>query len=290
MHAAEVSSTQRRRLRSVLRQLRSDAGMTQEHVANEMDWSLSKVIRIETGAVSVSVNDVRALLNLYSVMDKTRVAEIIELARVARLRPWWYAYRDHYSQAFQSYLDLEAGAKLLKFWQPSIVPGLLQTEAYARAAVAATASSEEDAAGRVDMDIEVRQHRQRAIFDQPNPPQITVVLEEPVLLRMVGGAGIMRDQIRRLQEIRELPHVTLRVLPLSVGVVTGMFGQFIILEFEDEDDPPVVYVEGAAGVSLVRAEHRISDPYERMFDRLFGAALDENGTDDFLRSIAQRLG
>jgi len=290
MHAAEVSSTQRRRLRSVLRQLRSDAGMTQEHVANEMDWSLSKVIRIETGAVSVSVNDVRALLNLYSVMDKTRVADIIELARVARLRPWWYAYRDHYSQAFQSYLDLEAGAKLLKFWQPSIVPGLLQTEAYARAAVAATASSEEDAAGRVDMDIEVRQHRQRAIFDQPSPPHITVVLEEPVLLRMVGGAGIMRDQIRRLQEISELPHVTLRVLPLSVGVVTGMFGQFIILEFEDEDDPPVVYVEGAAGVSLVRTEHRISDPYERMFDRLFGAALDENGTDDFLRAIAQRLG
>jgi len=290
MHAAEVSSTQRRRLRSVLRQLRSDAGMTQEHVANEMDWSLSKVIRIETGAVSVSVNDVRALLNLYSVMDKTRVADIIELARVARLRPWWYAYRDHYSQAFQSYLDLEAGAKLLKFWQPSIVPGLLQTEAYARAAVAATASSEEDAAGRVDMDIEVRQHRQRAIFDQPSPPHITVVLEEPVLLRMVGGAGIMRDQIRRLQEISELPHVTLRVLPLSVGVVTGMFGQFIILEFEDEDDPPVVYVEGAAGVSLVRTEHRISDPYERMFDRLFGAALDEDGTDDFLRSIAQRLG
>jgi hypothetical protein len=107
---------------------------------------------------------------------------------------------------------------------------------------------------------------------------------------MVGGASIMRDQIRRLQEVSELPHVTLRLLPLSAGVVTGMFGQFIILEFEDEDDPPVVYVEAASGVDLLRAEHRISDPYERMFDRLLGAALDESGTEDFLRSVAKRLG
>ncbi len=288
MPAAEVSS-QRRRLRAVLRQLRTEAGLTQEQVAAEMDWSLSKVIRIETGAVSVSVNDVRALLSYYGVVDKGRVAEIIELARVARQRPWWYPYRDLYSPGFQSYLDLEAGAAALKFYQPALVPGLLQTEEYTRAAHAATAFGEGDL-DRVALDAEVRLHRQRAIFDQPSPPRITVVIEEHALRRPLGGPAVMREQLRHLQEVQERPHVSLRVLPLTAQVVAGMFGQFIILEFEDEDDLPAVYVDGVAGASLLRAEHRLSDPYKRMFDRLYAAALDESASTAFIGALADERG
>jgi transcriptional regulator with XRE-family HTH domain len=289
MPAAEVSSTQRRRLRSVLRQLRTDAGFTQEHVAAEMDWSLSKLIRIETGAVSVSVNDVRALLNLYSVVDKGRVGEIVELARVARQKPWWYAYREHYSPGFQSYLDLEAGAAVLKFYQPAIVPGLLQTEDYARAAHAASAF-EQGEVERADLDVEVRLHRQRAIFDQPNPPHIAVVIEEHALRRPLGGPATMRQQLRHLGAVLELPHVVLRVLPLSAEVVAGMFGQFIILEFEDEEDPPAVYVDGVVGASILRAEHRLSDRFSHMFDRLYAAALDEAASSAVISRLADELG
>lgn len=288
MPAAEVSSTQRRRLRTVLRQLRNDAGLTQEQVAGEMDWSLSKVIRIETGAVSVSVNDVRALLNLFSIVDKARVDEIIELARVARQRPWWYQYREKYSAGFQSYLDLEAGAAVLKFFQPAIIPGLLQTEDYARAAVAATAFDQE-AAERVDLDIEVRQYRQQSIFGQPNPPRIMVVLDESTLRRPLGGAATMRQQLLHLGQLQELPNFSLRVLPLVVDVVAGVFGQFIILEFEDEDDPPGVYLEGIAGADVLRAEHRFSDPYVRMFDRLYNAALGEAESSAFIGTLAAEL-
>jgi transcriptional regulator with XRE-family HTH domain len=288
MPAAEVSSAQRRRLRYALRQLRMDASLTQEQVASEMDWSLSKVIRIETGAVSVSVNDVRALLNLYGVVEKGRVSEIIELARVARQRPWWYAYREHYSPGFQSFLDLEAGAASLKFYQPAVVPGLLQTEAYARAAHAVTAFAQEQME-RMDLDVEVRLQRQRAIFDQPNPPRIMVVIEEHALRRPLGGPDVMRPQLLRLRAAQELPNVVLRVLPLTAQVVAGMFGQFIILEFEDEDDAPAVYVEGIAGADVLRAEHRFSDPYVRMFDRLYTAALDEAESTAFISRLADEL-
>jgi transcriptional regulator with XRE-family HTH domain len=288
MPDAEISSTQRRRLRSVLRQLRGDAGLTQEQVAGEMDWSLSKVIRIETGAVSVSVNDVRALLNLYSVVDKVRVDEIIDLARVARQRPWWYAYRDHYSQAFQSYLDLEAGAAALKFFQPVVVPGLFQTDGYARAVHAATAIDQKDAE-RVDIEIDVRLQRQRAIFEQPNPPRIAVVIEEHALRRQLGGPDVMRRQLQHLRDVQARPHVALRVLPLN-GEVLAIYGQFIILEFDDEEDPPAVFIDGVAGSALLRAEHRITDPYVMMFDRLYSAALDEDGSTAFIGKLADELG
>jgi transcriptional regulator with XRE-family HTH domain len=288
MPSAEVSSTQRRRLRTVLRQLRTEAALTQEQVAGEMDWSLSKVIRIETGAVSVSVNDVRALLTLYSVTDRARADGIIELARVARQRPWWYAYREHYSPAFQSYLDLEAGAAVLKFFHPAMVPGLLQTEDYARAAIVATAFAHE-ADDRVDLDVDVRQRRQRAIFDQPNPPRIVVVLEEPALRRPLGGTATMRGQLRRLLEVQELPHADLHVLPFTSDVVGGSFGQFIILEFDDENDPPAVYLDGVAGADVLRSDTRFSDPYVRMYDRLYRAALDAPASTAFIRRLAAEL-
>jgi transcriptional regulator with XRE-family HTH domain len=289
MPSAEVSSTQRRRLRTVLRQLRTEAALTQEQVAGEMDWSLSKVIRIETGAVSVSVNDVRALLTLYSVTDRARADGIIELARVARQRPWWYAYREHYSPAFQSYLDLEAGAAVLKFFHPAMIPGLLQTEDYARAAIVATAFGHE-ADERVDLDVDVRQRRQRAIFDQPNPPRIVVVLEEPALRRPLGGTATMRGQLRRLLEVQELPHAALHVLPFTADVVGGSFGQFIILEFDDEDDPPAVYLDGVAGADVLRSDTRFSEPYVRMYDRLHRAALDARASTAFIRRLATELG
>jgi hypothetical protein len=252
-----------------------------------MDWSLSKVIRIETGAVSVSVNDVRALLNLYDLVDRPRAEEIIELARMARQKPWWYAYRDNYSSSFQSYLDLEAGAAVLKFHQPALVPGLLQTTDYARAAVFATAD-EAQAAERVEMEVEVRQYRQRAIFDQPNPPQIMVVLDEAVLRRPLGGRATMRQQLLHLQQVQERSHVALRILSFTAEVVGGNFGQFVILEFED-DESPAVYLEALESADVLRSEHRVSDPYVQLFDRLQAAALDEDESMAFIRKLADEL-
>ncbi|GIH20341.1 helix-turn-helix domain-containing protein [Rugosimonospora africana] len=224
------NSGHRRRLRSALRQLRADARMTQERVAAEMDWSLSKVIRIETGAVTVSVNDVRGLLRLYGVDSGERGSELVELARLARLKPWWYAYREHFAAGFQSYLDLEAGASALKLHQVGCVPGLLQTERYARAVNRATAP-EPVPDDRLDLEIDVRMRRQRGVFGQDRPPAIVALLDEGCLWRTCGDRAALRGQLGYLEQIATRPNVTLHVVPFSAPVSAAVFGTFTLLEF-----------------------------------------------------------
>jgi Domain of unknown function (DUF5753) len=116
------------------------------------------------------------------------------------------------------------------------------------------------------------------------------VLEEPALRRPLGGAATMRGQLRRLLEVQELPHADLHVLPFTADVVGGSFGQFIILEFEDEDDPPAVYLDGVAGADVLRSDTRFSEPYVRMYDRLYRAALDAPASTAFIRRLADELG
>jgi hypothetical protein len=117
-----------------------------------------------------------------------------------------------------------------------------------------------------------------------------VVLEEPALRRPLGGTATMRGQLRRLLEVQELPHAALHVLPFTADVVGGSFGQFIILEFDDEDDPPAVYLDGVAGADVLRSDTRFSEPYVRMYDRLYRAALDARASTAFIRRLATELG
>lgn len=285
---AEVSSTERRRLRSALRQLRGEAGLTQEQVATEMDWSLSKVIRIETGAVSVSTNDVRGLLNLFNVSDKAEIDRLVGLARTARQKPWWYAYRDHFAPAFQSYLDLEAGASSLKLYQPMIIPGLVQTEAYARAANQATAA-EPMSPGQLDLEVEVRMRRQRAVLDREESPEIVVLLEQAVLMRNFGDATALEGELHHLYELAQRPRVSIRVLPFTAPVSAGSFGAFIILDFEDEADGPAVYVEGFQNAQQVRSQQQQTAPFLRLFERLRLASLSDEESVELIRRTASQL-
>jgi hypothetical protein len=209
--------------------------MTQERVASEMDWSLSKVIRIETGAVIVSVNDVRGLLRLYGIADTPRSAQLIELARLARLKPWWYAYRDHFTAGFQSYLDLEAGASALKLHQAGCVPGLMQTERYARAVNRATAPQPVPQ-DQLDLEIDVRMRRQRGVFGQEEPPAIVALLDEGCLRRTCGDRPALRAQLAHLEQIARRPNVTIQVVPFTAPVSAATFGTFTLLEFRFPED------------------------------------------------------
>jgi transcriptional regulator with XRE-family HTH domain len=127
---------QRRRLRVELRKAREAAGLSQKEVAPEMDWSLSKLIRIETGAVSISINDLRMLLQLYRVSDLERTNGLIAMARAAREPAWWFPYREGLSPEFTNMLSYESAASIIRNFQPMLVPGLLQTGEYARATLA----------------------------------------------------------------------------------------------------------------------------------------------------------
>ena len=276
----------RRRLRTALRAARESADMTQEAVAAAMDWSLSKLIRIETGKVSVSTNDVRALLELYGIVDGDQRDQFIDLARLARKKPWWQEYRNAVPDDYAQFIGLEAEAASLRCFQPTVVPGLLQTEDYARAILtdrAETLLNEEEVRVRAA----VRLRRQEEVLNSDSPPRISVILDESVLRRVPGDVGVLHEQLMQLVLIGSLPHVDIQVLPLATGAFSAG-GHFIIVTFADPGDSHVVYLE------TVLAQQFIDRPaetelYEAEFERLRVGALSPSESLPFIAKVAAEL-
>ena len=217
--------------------------MTQEQVAAAMDWSLSKVIRIEAGSVGISTNDLKALLRHYKILDDQRIAELVALARAARERSWWQSYRDIASPRLLQFIEYEAAASIIRQFESLLVPGLLQTEEYARVVIEQQA--EPSTRERVGGLVEVRMRRQD-LLDRDDPPLLFFILDEAVVRRMVGGKAIMRHQILHLVEIANSPNVTIEVIPFSAGVHPGMKGPFVAIEFPDPIDDDVLYLAAEA--------------------------------------------
>ena len=249
---------QRRRLRAELRKARQDAGQTQEQVAVAMDWSLSKIIRIEAGSVGISTNDLKALLRHYKIVDPARTAELIALARAARERAWWSMYRDVAPPGLLQLIGYETAAVIRRNFEPLLVPGLLQTEEYARTVIQGL--GERLPAERVDTLVEIRVRRQE-LLDRADPPLLFFIVDEAVVRRLVGGKSIMRRQVRRLIETADRPNVTIEVVPFSVGIHQGVKGSFAILEFPDAGDDDVRVEDGPHEVDRLRAlvRHRGDD-------------------------------
>ncbi|WP_422773521.1 helix-turn-helix domain-containing protein [Plantactinospora sp. WMMC1484] len=271
----------RRKLRSAIRRAREAAGFTQEQVAVAMDWSLSKLIRIEAGYVSISTNDVKALLDYYRVRDPKQVDELVQLARVSRKRTWWSQYRDALRPAYYSYIGLEAESSELYFYQSVGMPGLLQTEAYAQA-VLRSAIPRLDDPDEAQASVALRLRRQREVFDRADPPAIVVVFDEAALHRQTGGPAVIRGQLLHLVDLAESGRITVQILPFTSTIYTPL-GQFVIVRFAAAEDADVVYLESTG------LEDVIDDPDEvtahlRTFTGLRAAALDPA---DSLRRISE---
>ncbi|BCJ63989.1 helix-turn-helix domain-containing protein [Polymorphospora rubra] len=268
LHGATIG---RRRLRSALRAAREGAGLTQEQVADAMDWSLSKVIRIEAGAVSVSTNDVKALLNHYRLTDAEQVAELVDLARISRRRTWWSRYRDGLPAPYLSYIGLEVEASSLLFFQSVGIPGLLQTDAYARAS---TVASLRFAVEPFDLDIvdDVRARRRHEVLDRADPPSIEVVLDESVLHRQTGGVVCLRDQLRHLVDVGSTSHITIQVLPFQVPDY-AVRAPFIVVRFPGVGDTDVVFVGSPLSQDLTDTSDTV-EPYVDAFRTLQAMSLD----------------
>ena len=258
----------RRRLRTELRRLREEKGFAQETVANEMEWSISKLIRIENGSVGISVNDLKALLDLYELDDDQR-DDLIELARGSRQRMWWSHYQKHLSATYLEFIGYEADASSIRHFQPLVVPGLLQTEAYARAINAGTTLTEEPQPGDEER-IQVRLERQRDIFDREHPVEYIAVIDEAVLHRQVGGADTMRAQLAHLVEMARRPSVSVYVVPYPAGAHPGLSGAFSIMEFADPVDDDVLYLDSGPNQAVLRDQPAAVQRYRRVFDRLIG--------------------
>jgi transcriptional regulator with XRE-family HTH domain len=274
----------RRRLRSELRTARDAAGLTQEQVAHRLEWSVSKIIRIEAGAVGVSTTDLRALLNVYGLRGAEHVEELVDLARMSRKRSWWSAIKEERISLNQRMLiGLETETTTVHHYHSMLVPGLLQTEAYATAIIrdCGVPPPTQDS---VQTRLHVRLTRQRQTLQRSNPPQLNVIVDEVALRRPVGDPTIARQQLNHLLELGREPHISIRVVPLHAGAHPGIvFGGIAILQFEDSADADVVYVEGGEGDSLSDESEKIS-MYWTIMNRLQEKALT---TEDSARLIAR---
>ena len=265
----EGPTLRRRRLAAELKRCREEAGFTQESVSRHFEWHSAKVTRIENARVPVTPRDVSDLLTLYRVADGTYREALLTLARLARQRGWWTDYKDVMRPG--NFVGMEADASTAKVWEPIVLPGLLQTEAYMRALMGT--GRRNDPQQSVDRRVALRLLRQERLTKQP---QLTLlaVIDESVIRRFVGGEEVMREQWQRLITAANLPNVTLRILPFGAGEHALMGGSIALLEFDDVAHLDVIYLEGLAGDYYEEQPSEVKR-YRDEFERLSTNALSQ---------------
>ncbi|MEU6124545.1 helix-turn-helix transcriptional regulator [Streptomyces sp. NPDC047123] len=282
--SAPSAALQRLRLRTELRKARTAAELTQRQVAATMEWSPSKLIRIEAGEVGISVNDLRPLLEAYGIRDRRRIESLLDLARGSRKMPYT-EYRDLYSKEFLNFLALEASTSIVRAFNSLQVPGPLQTEEYGRAIIR---SYDKGAADDViERAVEVRLSRQETLTSGER--EVFYILDESVVRRQVGGPGVMKAQLERLAEIAALPKVSIQILPFSVGAHPGIQGPFTLFEFESDEMPDSLYLENPRGDSYSTNAPEESGLYLERFWELEDLAIKERNVELF-RTLAARVG
>lgn len=275
--ASNVNPTvRRRRLGQELRRLREQKNMTAEQVADRLLVSQSKISRLENGRRSISQRDVRDLCGVYEVEDERIVNSLMQMARESRQQGWWHAFGD---LPYSVYIGLETAAASLRIYQSLIVPGLLQTRAYAEAVIAG--SSPEVTTADVEKRVKVRMRRQDRIREPEQPLRLWAVFDEAALRRVVGDKQIMREQLEHLIEVSELPHVTVQVLPFETGAHPGVTGQYAILEFPEESDSSVIYLEGVTSDLYLEKSEDVHN-YSMMYEHLRAQAHNPEQTRKFI--------
>jgi transcriptional regulator with XRE-family HTH domain len=240
-HAPAAS---RRKLGILLRQLRESSDYTGEQVAKHLRVRSPKIYRVEGGKVVPTHPELTMLMDLYQVTDEHREI-LLQLAEEARRKGWYESYESVLPPKFENYVGLESDATSLRAYEPSLVHGLLQTKDYAHAVL--TAGNPAEHPDDIDLLVDLRMRRQELLTREHDPLQFWVVLEEVVLHRPVGGTQVLIEQLRHLLAVAtELPHVTIQIIPTSVGAHAGLAGSFSILEFEPSS-PEVIYVDSHGG-------------------------------------------
>jgi transcriptional regulator with XRE-family HTH domain len=270
---------ERRRLRDELRQARLDAGLTQEVVADAMDWSISKIIRIETGAVGISKNDLTALLRLYKVRDPRRVQDLVTRAREARKQTWYSKYRSVLTATYFQYIEYETSASIIRSYEEIVVPGLLQTEEYAATISGQYRPNVDLKAARIN--VEVRMKRQELLLGGPNPPLLFFIIDEAAIRRLVGDESLRREQLEKLISMAERPEITIEIVPFTAGLHSGMSNDFSILEFPGVSED-VLYFEGIHESIISRDVTEEVTLYRELFEELRNISLGPKGTFDYL--------
>ncbi|MGW0876441.1 helix-turn-helix domain-containing protein [Streptomyces sp. NPDC002740] len=280
--AAKTNPTvRRRRLGAELRRLRVASGLKSTEVAERLMVSQPKISHLENGNRAVSPRDVRDLCAIYEVTDQQVVDSLMEMARASGQRGWWHPYG---GLSDSVYIGLETDAASLHIYAPMVIPGLLQTPAYAQAVIGETIPL--PTAEQAATHLKVRLRRQHRIYDPTCPLRLWVILDEPALRRAVGGPDVMREQLEHLTALSAESHITVQVLPCTAGAHPGLSGQFSILRFADSPEAGTVYLERFTSHLYLEKPSDVQQ-YRVMYDHLQAQALTPDSSRDFIIETAK---
>ena len=277
----------RRRLAAELRRQRERADLTGDQAAELLGWSGSKVSRIETHRIGVKPADLRKLLDLYQVEPVHR-EQILALLHESAASSWLESATAGFPADYATYLYAEAEADAVWIWDPQIVPGLIQTDAYARHVLAGYQEMFKLPPGDAERRIRIRRRRQSQLFDRHPPLSLSVVVDESTLYRRFGDHAVMRAQLLRLEELASLPNVTLRVLPLTGAHPIGT-GSFSYLHFDPVHDMllgDMVEVEHLTGAYYLEDDEQVFR-YRVTFESLTATAADKDRSRAMISAAAR---
>ena len=276
-------TVRRRRLSAVLRQLRHQHGKTLEVVTDDLEWSRGRLAHMEGNKwIRPDLGNIRQLLDYYEVKDPATREAALDLARQSRERGWWTKkYRDVFGS--DSLVGFESEASVVSTWQPVVVPGLFQTEAYAAASARATLARP---VAEVDRLVEATMARQE-VLDSDQPPTVWAIIDESVLHRMPGDAEVATKQLERLVDLVEDAdnHLTIQVMPFTAGLHPGISGPCVLLDFQEELDAPLVFLESRTEGLFLEEPEEVRD-YRLVFDHLQVTALSQS---DSLRMMKKMI-
>jgi len=246
-----------------LRRLRERAGLGRTEAGDSIRASDSKISRLELGRVGFKERDVTDLLTLYGVNDAEEREQLLRLAKQTNLPGWWHGYSDLMPKWFEDFVGLEEAANRIRTYELQFVPGLLQTEDYARAL--ASHGDPKMVTDAVERRVALRMRRQKLLVG-PAAPRLWAVIDESVLHRPIGGAKVLKAQIDQLLELTALSHIALQVVPYSVSGYHAE-GAFTLLSFAEPEVPNIAYIEHLSGALYLEKLDEI-ETYSRALDQL----------------------
>jgi transcriptional regulator with XRE-family HTH domain len=271
-------------LAAELRRLRAESGYSREQVENQTGVNEGTLYRLETARAKPQRRTLIALLDLYGVSDPLRT-DLLDIARTADGKGWLRPYHSELSEEYAAYITFEAEARAVRNYESLFIPGLLQTEDYARAVISGTlplASQTE-----VEQRVRARMERQE-LLRGGKPLELWAIVDEAAIRRMVGGRTVIRDQLAYLIEAAAMPNVTLQVITFDMGAHPGMPGSFVYMEFSEPTDPELVYIDTLAGDLFLESDADLRT-YEAMFNHLRATALGPAHTKDMISTVIGSL-
>ncbi|MDB1086733.1 helix-turn-helix transcriptional regulator [Streptomyces sp. ACA25] len=269
-----------------LKSLREAASATREEVAERLGCDLTKISRIELGRSGVRKVELETMLDMYGVTDRAKRTALLAISRTSRTKGWWHQYDDLLRPSSRDLFDMEADADTIFSFEMSLVPGLLQTEEYARALIAGggvCTSSEETTEALVKLRME-----RQSLFNQVTPPRLIALIDEAALRRPVGGPSVMARQLRHLNEITSPPSLAIHVLPLNLGVHPGIDGPFHLISYAPDAGFDVALLDHRYSGIWLEEEEQVN-AYRTLFDHIRSMALSSPQSRSLIDRLAQEF-